>query len=109
MYSSIAVVKIHDNSFAMLHMHGIMAGLPVSRLAACMGLGLFKHHSTLPANLCRTLCDLINTALAVCNFIQPCVYTIVHTVGSDLSGIYLSGNLIYPTEDWGTNVLHTIV
>ena len=24
------------------------------------------------------------------------------TVGSDLSDIYLSGNLIYPTEDWGT-------
>ena len=24
------------------------------------------------------------------------------TVGFDLSDIYLSGNLIYPTEDWGT-------
>ena len=24
------------------------------------------------------------------------------TVGSDSSDIYLSGNLIYPTEDWGT-------
>ena len=24
-----------------------------------------------------------------------------YTVGSDLSDIYLSGNMIYPTEDWG--------
>ena len=26
----------------------------------------------------------------------------MYKVGSDLSDIYLSGNLIYPTEDWGT-------
>ena len=33
-----------------------------------------------------------------------CVLNITYTVGSDLSG-----NLIYPTEDRGTKVLHTIV
>ena len=27
--------------------------------------------------------------------------TDIATVGSDLSDIYLSRNLIYPTEDWG--------
>ena len=26
----------------------------------------------------------------------------IRTVGSDLSDIYLSRNLIYPMEDWGT-------
>ena len=37
------------------------------------------------------------------------MFTFGHTVGSDLSDIYLSGNLIYLTEDWGRKVLHTIV
>ena len=49
----------------------------------------------------NTICIwLVNIKLASLSSTGLCNCHIRYIVGSDLSDIYLSGNLIYPTEDW---------
>ena len=62
-----------------------------------------QQSATQRANqLCFYTVPLTENKQLVGNGLFSQIRSHIRTVGSDLSDIYLSGNLIYPTEDWGT-------